>query len=259
MPMIDAAGCAIHVAIDGPDDGQPIVFAHSLGADLHSWDAQAAYLSRHFRVIRIDRRGHGKSGFVPFRPAIESYGRDVLAVMDTLGIGRAHFCGLSMGGMEGQWLGAFAADRIDRLVLSNTTHHYPDPSSWSARIATVRAQGIDAIADRVIANWLTPDFAMQNPDVVARMRRTLVSTSPDGYLAACEAIHDLDHRNILPRISAKTLIIAGRRDPATGITEAEAMRKLIPGAQLTLLDAAHISNVELPDPYNDILAGFLGQ
>lgn len=257
MPTIDVNGCAINVALDGPDDGKPVVFAHSLGADLHSWDAQAAFLARQMRVIRIDRRGHGRSAFAPFEATIANYAKDIVAVMDALGIARADFCGLSMGGMEGQWLGAHAAARIGRLILSNTTHYYPDTSNWTKRIATVREQGLDAIADGVVANWLTPEFAMREPEVRAAMRRTLVATSPDGYVAACTAVSGLDHRADLPKISAPTLIIAGRRDPATTVADAEAMRKLIPGAQLTLLDAAHISNVELPGPYNDIISGFL--
>lgn len=259
MPKIDVNGCAINVAIDGPDDGKPIIFTHSLGADLHSWDAQAAYLARHYRVIRIDRRGHGKSAYVQSEATIAGYGRDILGVMDALGIARAHYCGLSMGGMEGQWLGANAPDRLFKLILSNTAHHYPDPANWNKRIAAVREQGLDAIADGIITAWFTPDFAAREPDVVARMRRTLVATSPDGYVAACEAIRGMDHREVLKNICVPTLIIAGRRDPATSVAQGEAMRKLIPGAQMTLLDAAHISNVELPGPYNDVISGYLSQ
>jgi len=259
MPLIDSHGCALHIAIDGPDDGEPVIFTHSLGADLHSWDAQAAYLSRHFRVIRIDRRGHGKSAFVPFTPTIENYGRDILAVMDGLGLARAHFCGLSMGGMEGQWLAAHAPDRIGKLILSNTAHYYGDKTGWNNRLATLRERGLDAIADGVILNWVTPEFRAQNEALVAAMRRTLIGTSPDGYIAACEAIRDMDHREALRQITAPTLIIAGRRDPATSVAQAEAMRKLIAGAQMTLLDAAHLSNVELPGPYNDVISGYLSQ
>ncbi len=258
MPIINSNGCPLHVTIEGPSTGEPILFSHSLGANLHSWDPQAEALKQRYRVIRYDRRGHGKSGFSPYTGSIELLCRDILAILDELGIESAHYCGLSLGGMEGQWLGAHAPKRLRKLILSNTNHYYADKSLWVNRIESARANGIAPLADTILKNWFTPEFAADAPDVIARMRVGLISTSVEGYIAACEAIRDMDNRAFLPNITAPTLVIAGRRDNATPVQQGEAIRKLIPGASLTLIDAAHISNIELPEQYNDILEGFLG-
>jgi 3-oxoadipate enol-lactonase len=179
--------------------------------------------------------------------------------MDGLGLARVHWCGLSMGGMEGMWLGAHAASRIDRLILSNTAAYYADKSPWADRIAAVCAGGPAAIADRVINVWFTRDFQERAPQAVARLKAMLLATPVAGYVACCEAIRDMDHRDLLRSITARTLVIAGRHDPATNIEAAEFIRSRIPGAALTVLDAAHIANVEQPHDYADTVLGFLTQ
>jgi 3-oxoadipate enol-lactonase len=190
---------------------------------------------------------------------MERLGRDALAIMDGLGLAKVHWCGLSMGGMEGMWLGANAPERIDRLILSNTAAYYADKSLWNDRIAAVSAGGVAAIADRVINVWFTRDFQERAPQVVARMKAMMLATPVAGYVACCEAIREMDHRELLPRITARTLVIAGRHDPVTNIEVAESIRSRIPGAALTLLDAAHIANVEQPHDYADTVLGFLTQ
>jgi len=259
MPMIDADGCLLNVAVEGRDGGPTIMLSNSLGATMQMWEPQMAALTRLFRVVRYDRRGHGRSGVPPGPYSMERFGKDVLAILDDLNIDKVHWCGLSMGGMVGQWLGANAPERIDRLILANTACYYPDPTNWLNRIKAVRENGLAAIADTVIAAWLTADFREREPQIAARMKAMLIASPVEGYIACCEALSTLDQRDLLPRITAKTLVIAGRHDTSTPVEAGEFIRSRIPGAGMTLLDAAHISNVEQPHSFTEAVVGFLTQ
>jgi 3-oxoadipate enol-lactonase len=259
MPMIDAEDCLLNVSVEGRDGGPTLMLSNSLGCTLQMWEPQMKAFTQLFRVIRYDRRGHGKSG-VPSGPtSMQRYGRDVLAILDDLNIDKVHWCGLSMGGMVGQWLGANAPQRIGKIILSNTACYYPDPTNWQNRIKAVKEGGITAVADAVIASWLTADFREREPQITANMKAMLVATPVQGYLAACEALSTLDQRALLPKIKSPTLVIAGRHDMATPIAASEFIRSQIPGASLTILDAAHISNVEQPHAFTDAVVGFLTQ
>jgi 3-oxoadipate enol-lactonase len=258
MPMIDADGCLLNVSVEGRDGGPTLMLSNSLGTTLQMWEPQMAAFTKLFRVIRYDRRGHGKSGFNG-PTSMERYGKDVLAILDDLNIDKVHWCGLSMGGMVGQWLGANAPERFDRIILSNTSSYYPDPTNWHNRIKAVREGGIAAVADAVISGWLTADFREAQPQIAASMKAMLIASPVEGYLAACEALSTLDQRALLPRIKSPTLVIAGRQDMATPVASGEYIRSQIPGASLTILDAAHISNVEQPHAFTDAVVGFLTQ
>jgi 3-oxoadipate enol-lactonase len=258
MPMIDADGCPIHVAIDGRDSGPTVVLSNSLGATISMWEPQVAALAPHFRVVRYDRRGHGRSGTTgPY--TFERFGRDVLAILDALNIRTAHWCGLSMGGMVGQWLGANASERFDKMVLANTAAHFADGSRFKDRIGLVTQSGMGSVAEAAMASWFTEDFREREPAVVEDIRRMFVATPIAGYVGCLEALSRLDQRDLLPKISRPILIIAGRHDTGTTVEQAEYMRKAIPKASMTLLDAAHLSNVEQPYAFNDALMGFLTQ
>jgi 3-oxoadipate enol-lactonase len=188
---------------------------------------------------------------------MERFGRDALAILDALGVRKAHWCGLSMGGMVGQWLGANAPDRFERIVLANTACHYPDPTNWLARIKSVREGGLAAVADAVVAGWLTEGFRAREPAVTAKLKAMLLSSPVEGYLACCEALSRLDQRDLLPKIKAPTLVIAGRHDKATPVEAGEAIRNGIPGARMIVLDAAHISNVEQSEAFGHTVLDFL--
>jgi len=259
MPMIDADGCLLNVSVEGRDGGPTLMLSNSLGTTLQLWEPQMAALTRFFRVIRYDRRGHGKSGTPPGPYSIADFGRDALAILDDLNITRTHWCGLSIGGAVGQWLAANAPDRIDRLVLADTTCHVADPAPWLARIKTVTEKGLDAIADETMVRWFTEEFREREPQTVSRIRAMLTSTSAAGYAASCAALADLDLRDALPRIKAQTLVIAGRYDTSSPLQMAATIRAGIAGASLTILEAAHISNVEAPYGFNEALTGFLTQ
>jgi 3-oxoadipate enol-lactonase len=260
MPMINAGdGCLLNVSVDGRDGGPTLMLSNSLGCPLQMWQPQMAALTEKFRVIRYDRRGHGKSSVPPGPYSMERFGKDVLAILDYLDIEKTHWCGLSMGGMVGQWLGANAPERFDRIVLSNTSCYYPDPTNWLNRIKAVKEGGIAAVADTVIAGWLTADFREREPQITANMKAMLLATPVEGYLACCEALSTLDQRALLPKIKSPTLVIVGRHDMATPVAAGEYIRDNIGGAKLTVLDAAHISNVEQADAFTEAVAGFLTQ
>ena len=259
MPMIDADGCLLNVSVEGRDGGPTLMLSNSLGTNLNMWEPQMKALGHVFRVIRYDRRGHGKSTVAPGPYSMERFGRDVLAILDDLNIEKVHWCGLSMGGMVGQWLGANAPERMGKIILSNTACYYADPTNWLNRIKAVKEGGIAAVADAVIAGWLTADFREREPQIAANMKAMLLATPVEGYLACCEALSTLDQRALLPKIKSPTLVIAGRHDMATPIAAGELIRSNSPGASLTILDAAHISNVEQSHAFTDTVVGFLTQ
>jgi 3-oxoadipate enol-lactonase len=257
MPDIDVDGCPIHVEIDGPDQAPVLMLSNSLGTNLHMWDLQVAPFTKHFRLVRYDRRGHGKSGVTKGPYSMKQLGRDALALLDQLGIECVNWCGLSMGGMVGQWVAAHAPHRIDRLILSNTSSFFPDRSVWDHRIRLVRDKGLAGIVDANMERWFTKAFRESAPPATAPIREMFLATSPEGYIACGEAIRDMDHRALLARIKAPTLVIAGRHDPATPLEMNDFIRDQIPGAELVVLEAAHIANVELPEAYNNAVLGFL--
>ena len=259
MPEINADGCRIHVEVEGPEQAPVLMLSNSLGTNLHMWDDQVAAFARHFRLVRYDRRGHGQSD-VPKAPySMERLGRDVLAILDGLGIAKVNWCGLSIGGMVGQWLGANAPERFNKIILANTSSYFPDPTNWQTRIKLIKEGGIAAVADAVISAWLTADFREREPQATQNLKTMLLSTPPAGYLACAETLSTLDQRAFLPDIKSQTLVIAGRHDTATPLAANEFIRSQIPGASMTILDAAHISNLEQPHAFTDAMVGFLTQ
>src|SRR5262249_38739288 len=170
MPVIQSQGCPINVEVEGRADAPALMMCNSLGTNLHMWDGQAPAFAKEFRLVRYDRRGHGKSG-VPKGPySMEMLGRDAIAVMDGLGLKKVNWCGLSMGGMVGQWLGANAPERMNRIVLSNTHSYYPDKVMWEDRIKAVREKGLAAAADATMERWFSKEFRERAPDRLAAMR-----------------------------------------------------------------------------------------
>ncbi|MEJ2376432.1 MAG: 3-oxoadipate enol-lactonase [Pseudolabrys sp.] len=258
MPLITSDdGCLIYVEVEGASDNPALMLSNSLGTNLSMWDDQADELAKHFRLIRYDRRGHGRSG-VPQGPySMARLGRDALAVLDTLKIAKANWCGLSMGGMVGQWLGANAPDRLEKLVLSNTHSYYPDKVPWEERIKTVREKGLEKMVEGNMQRWFTGPFRERAPDTMERMKAMFVATDPAGYIACCEAIRDMDFRPSNPAISAPTLVIVGSQDVATPPTAGEAIAGQIKGAKVASIDAAHIANMEQPQAYTKVVLDFL--
>jgi 3-oxoadipate enol-lactonase len=257
MPLIEVDGCRLNVEVEGPAAAPALMLSNSLGTDLHMWDPQVKPFTQYFRLIRYDRCGHGASAVPPGPYSMERLGRDVIGILDQLGIEKTDWCGLSMGGMVGQWLGAHAPGRIRRLVLANTSCHYPIKDPWNERITAVAESGLAPLVDAMMGRWFSQGFIEAEPVTIARMKAMMLATPAAGYIANCEAVRDMDHRDILGRIAAPTLIIAGRHDVATPIAAAEYIRARIPGAALTLLDAGHISNIEQAPDFTAEVMGFL--
>lgn len=246
----------MQVRLEGPATAPPLLLLHSLGTDLRVWDTQAEVLARSFRVIRPDLRGHGLTE-VPSGPySIGGMARDVLALLDALGQLRVHVAGLSIGGMVAQALAAEAPGRVASLVLCDTAMAIPPPKLWRDRAATVRSQGMAAIADPVLARWVTPAFA-RAPEARG-LRAMLLRTAPEGYAAAAEAIAAADLTTTTHGLRVPALVLVGDCDEATPLASAEALRDAIPGARLEVIaDAAHIPTIERPDAVSDAILQFL--
>lgn len=260
MPAVRLADGDLNYLLEGPAGAPVLVLSNSLGTDLHMWDVQMPALTSHFQVLRYDTRGHGASLVSEGPYSIEQNGRDVLALLDALGIAKAHFCGLSMGGLIGQWLGINAPERIERLVLCNTAAKIGTPEVWNPRIETVLAEGEQAmrgLRDASIARWFTAEFAEANPDKVEPIVGMLAQTSPTGYAANCAAVRDADFREQLGAIRAPTLIVCGSFDPVTTVEHGSFMQERIRGAELVEFHAAHLSNVEAGDAFTQALLDFL--
>jgi 3-oxoadipate enol-lactonase len=248
----------LNYRVDGPPGAPVLVLSHALGLSMAMWDPQLAALSRAFRVIRYDHRGHGGSP-VPAGPyRIEELGRDLLHLLDRLALERVSFCGLSLGGFTGMWVAANAPQRIDRLVLCCTAARMARPEDFAARAQTVREQGMEAIADSLIGRWFTPAFPASHPDAVARIRAILLSTPREGYAGACEAIAEMDLREDLPRIKAPTLVIGAEHDQSTPPEKSREIAQRIPKAEVVIIpNAAHIANVEQPEAVTNQILGHL--
>jgi len=258
MPFVELGDLQTYYEL--ADEGRAVlVLSNSLGTNLSMWDPQMPQLKQRFRVLRYDTRGHGRSSVTPGDYTIEQLGRDVVALLDVLELKRVHFCGLSMGGMIGMWLGVHAAERIDRLILCNTAARIGTKESWNSRIATVRTQGMNAVAAAVMERWFTPEFRAMRPQRIAQAQQMLENSSPEGYAANCAAIRDMDQREDVARITAATLIVCGAKDPVTPPADAQFLISRIRGAEIVELDAAHLSNVEQAEAFTDATSTFLSR
>jgi 3-oxoadipate enol-lactonase len=231
--------------LDGPADAPVLVLSNSLGTTHELWDPQIAAFVEHFRVLRYDQLGHGRSE-VPAGPySVELLGTELVALLDQLGIDRFSFCGLSLGGTVGQWLGASVPERLGRLVLAGTSAYLGPPERWTDRAALVRRVGLVEVAAGTIERWFTPDFG----DWV-RWRDAIEATPREGYAACCDALAVFDFRDQLGEIQAPTLVVVGEGDPATTPDEARVLEQGIPDARLVVVPhARHLVNVEQPEAF----------
>jgi 3-oxoadipate enol-lactonase len=257
VPFIFANGICLRYRLEGKPGAPVLVFSNSLGTNLSMWDPQVSALRGEFRILRYDTRGHGLSSVPPGPYTQEHLGGDILALMDAIEIPQAHFCGLSMGGQVGIWLGANAPNRFARLVLCDTAAHIGNPEIWNARIAAIRAGGMPGIVSGTIERWFTQKFIAHSPDAIASVRRMILDTPPQGYIGCCEAIRDTDLTDQASRVTAPTLVISGTHDPATPPAQGRLLASLIRGARYLEFDAAHLSNIEAASKFTAAVREFL--
>ena len=258
MPFAISEGAGIYYRLEGAAQKPLLVLAHSLGVDHGLWDPQMPALLRYFQVLRVDLRGHGASDSSAGDYTIEQLAQDVIAAADSAGRERFAYCGLSLGGMIGQWLGANAADRVTHLVLANTSARVGAPELFDARRQAVLGGGMSAVENAAMERYFSPRvLASPNPQV-ASARTALRTTNPVGYAGCCAAIRDMDQRPLLGRIRVPTLVIGGSLDVATPWEgHGDLLVAQIPGARSVVLEAGHLSNVELPSAFTNALFDFL--
>jgi len=258
MEVVTSDGLRLHVEVAGEEGAPPLLFSNSLGTRLEMWDGQMTEALRRYRVIRYDTRGHGRSDVPGSHTTLERLGEDVLDILDALGVERTRFCGLSLGGMTGMWLGVHAPERIERLVLANTSPHVPPASIWDERIRIAESTGMADLAETVVGRWFTAAFRERHPEAVEPIRRMLLETPPAGYAACCAAIRDMDQQVSIATIKLPTLVIVGEHDPATPPGHGELIHQSIEGSEIvTIADAAHLSNIEHPRIFNEAVFRFL--
>ena len=257
MPLTRIGSIDVNYTIDG-DAGLPwLMLSNGLGLDLTMWAPQLEAVSQQFRVLRYDTRGHGGTSTPPAAATMDELGGDVLALMDHVGVERAHFCGFSMGGLIAIWLGIHAPARVERLVLAHTAARIGPVSMWNERIATVRAGGMHAISETAMRRWFTPDFIVRHPDIVSASRRVMERNDPTGYIHCCAAVRDADYRDDVAGIDVPTLVMSGAYDVATTPADPAFLAGRIRGAQRVEIDAAHLSNFERPQEFSAALLHFL--
>jgi 3-oxoadipate enol-lactonase len=258
MPLRTLNGEAFNIVVEGPATAPALLFSNSLSSNLSMWNPQAEALKKHFRIIRYDSRGHGKSVAEPGPYSIAQLGQDALAILDALNIERAHFCGLSKGGMVGQWLLSHHGARIGKAVLANTAAQMPPPELWNGRIRNVTQNGMAGIVDATIERWFTSGFVARAPKSISAVKTMIAATPAAGYCGCCGAIRDMDQRESIRAIINPVLLVSGAHDPATTPAMMALMRERIKGAAWVSLDAAHISNLEQPEAFTKALKDFLG-
>lgn len=248
------------VTVDGDVTAPALILSNSLGTTLEMWTPQVAEFAKHWRVIRYDTRGHGGSPVTPGPYRFDDLGQDVLALLDALNVEQAAFCGISMGGHTGLWLGIHAAARLSALVVCNSAARIGTQPAWLERASMVRAGGATSmrnLADSAPGRWFTEGFIHDQPNVVQRVQEGLAQINPEGYAACCEALATSDLRADLGLISTPTLLLAGAFDPVTTVADAQAMQADIAHAQLAVLPASHLSNLEAPGGFAQTVHNFI--
>ena len=257
MPFIELPNVRLHYEWSGPQTAPVIVFCNSLGTTLEMWDPQLAAFSEHFRVLRYDSRGHGQSSTPPGPYKVDQLAGDVVHLLDALKLDRVFFCGLSIGGMTGLRLATIAPRRFHKIVMCNTAAKIGTAETWNARIATVQQSGMKAVAASVIERWLTAEYRATHPAETARGIAMLENANPQGYMASCAAVRDMDQRETIAGVAVPTLVLSGTQDMVTPPSEGRFIAERIKGAQFTEVNAAHLSNWQAAEEFNRQVLKFL--
>jgi 3-oxoadipate enol-lactonase len=257
MAFAELNGLRMRFEWSGLETGPVLVFSHPLGTDLTMWDGQAADFAKEFRVLRYDKRGHGGSSSPAGPYTIEQMGRDAVALLDYLKLDKVIYCGLSIGGQTGMWLGANAPERLNKLVLSNTAAKIGNDDGWNTRIDAVAKGGVKSVSKVVIDRWFTPEFQAKAPAEIEKIRNVFERSDATGYIACCQAVKAFDFREKVGGVRVPTLVIAGMHDPATTPIDTKFVADRIAASKFVELNASHLSNIEQREKYSAAVAEFL--
>jgi 3-oxoadipate enol-lactonase len=248
---------SIYYEVCGSDGSPVLVMSHALGTNLTLWDRQVESLRESFRIVRYDSRGHGRSpaGEGPY--TISLLASDILRLLDELRVQRVHFCGISMGGLIGQYLAIHYPERISSLVLSNTAAKIGTREKWDRRIQAVTKAGMVAVLDEVLEGWFSAHFRSMRPPITDSLAQAFKAMSPEGYIGTCHALRDADLSQLVEQVSAPTLIIAGTKDQATTLEVSRSLHEKIRDSELIALDCAHLACAEMPAEFTDQITKFL--
>lgn len=257
MPVFKKNDVTINYQTFGDNTKPALIFSNSLGTNYSMWQPQIDALTDDFYLICYDTRGHGQSS-APNQPyTIEELGQDVVDLLDHLTVKKANFCGISMGGLTGQWLAIHRPDYFGKIIVSNTAAKIGQTEAWLERAAKVHSEGLQSIADTAASRWFTESFITAYPDVVKTMSENLAKGSPAGYANCCEALAVADLREALQDATVPMLVIAGELDPVTTVEDAKRVVDTAANAHLATIHASHIANVEMPAVFNQLVSEFL--
>lgn len=257
MPFFTSNDAQINYQTSGDASKPAIVFSNSLGTQFSMWQAQIDALKNDFYVVCYDTRGHGQSSAPQGPYTLEQLGQDVVNLLDHLNIQKSAFCGISMGGLTGQWLAIHYPEWFSHVIVSNTAAKIGQEQAWNDRARLVREQGLAPIASTAAGRWFTDPFIQSNPAVIEELSNDLGAGCPEGYASCCEALAKADVREQLAQISIPVLIIAGKQDPVTTVADGQFMQERIQSSQLFEIDASHISNIEQPQAFNKAILDFI--
>ncbi|WP_104490347.1 3-oxoadipate enol-lactonase [Acinetobacter indicus] len=257
MPTFTSQDAEINYQTFGGAAKPALVFSNSLGTNFKMWQPQIDHFQQDFFVICYDTRGHGASSAPQGPYTLDQLGQDVVNLLDHLNIEKAAFCGISMGGLTGQWLAINKPERFSHVVVCNTAAKIGQEQAWNERAALVREQGLAPIASTAAGRWFTEPFIQSNAVTVATLSNDLGAGSPEGYASCCEALAKADVREQLKDIQVPVLIVAGQQDPVTTVADGEFMQQRIANAELFEINASHISNIEQPEAFNQAVQAFI--
>lgn len=257
MPTFTTENIAINYQTFGDATHPAIIFSNSLGTNFSMWQAQIEFFSQDHFVICYDTRGHGASSAPQGPYTLDQLGQDVVNLLNHLNIEKAAFCGISMGGLTGQWLAINKPHRFSHVVVCNTAAKIGQESAWLDRASLVRQHGLAQIASTAAGRWFTEAFVQSNADIVAKLSNDLSAGSIEGYASCCEALAKADVREQLKNIAIPVLIVAGQQDPVTTVADGQFMQEHIAGSQLFEINASHISNIEQAVVFNQAVKRFI--
>jgi 3-oxoadipate enol-lactonase len=257
---VKANGISINYQIDGAEGRPWLMFSNSLATDLHMWDEQAEQLKGQFRVLRYDQRGHGQTDAPAGRYSFDMLIADAVALMDALGVKRAHWCGVSMGGATGMGLAQRHGDRFDRFVICDTPGQSTPATAaqWEERIASVQKGGMAGQIESTIARWFPPETVKANPSHLDKLRKMILSTPVNGFAGGCAALADHNFRPGMSMVQRPVLYMCGEKDGHNAAVMRKMQEELPAAKYVELAGAGHISNMDRPAPFTKAVREFLG-